>query len=485
MEALLHYCWKHRLYPAATFTAADGRRIEIIDPGLHNNDAGPDFFNAKIRIDNEMWAGNVEIHTRREDWYAHGHHLDPAYDNVILHVVRKAGPAATSCHDHSSDSEPVCYDTFSEEDCLFASERRLKEYSDSQSLVGVRTHAGNIVPEISIAIPQIVQEHYDELVVSDTTPPCRSVIPTIPSITVSSWIAALQTERLMRKTDEIMNTLDLLRGDWEHTYFATLARSMGMGSNSDALSMWARTLPLDCAAHHRDNLFQIEALFFGHAGLLNVAATPERRKLETAADSYFQRLSAEYDYLTHKFRLSPPSYPQWRLMRMRPQNYPHIRIAQLARLYHERRLTLSQLLDCTDVKAMQELLKGGVSEYWEEHYTFGHESQRNTKHLSASSVNVLAINCAIPVLFAYGRHTGDESLCQRAIDLLDALPPESNSIIRAWCEAGIKASSAGETQALIQLTKAYCERKDCLRCRFGFTHLKGRYECPSASDSRL
>ena len=231
-------------------------------------------------------------------------------------------------------------------------------------------------------------------------------------------------------------------------------------------------MPLNYASYHRDSLFQIEALFFGQAGLLNVAAVHERMKLETAADPYFQRLSNEYAYLSHKFELLQQRPPQWRFMRMRPQNFPHIRIAQLARLFHERRASLSQLLGCTDVRQLKALLGCGVSEYWETHYTFGHESRRSSKQLSASSVNSIAINCAIPILFAYGRHNADENLCQRAIDLLEDLPAEQNNIIRMWQEVGLKLHSAADTQALIQLKNRYCDRRDCLRCRFGHEHLR-------------
>ena len=468
MEALLQYCWKHRIFPSPTFTAADGREIEVIDPGLQNFDAGPDFFNAKIRIAGETWAGNVEIHTRREEWYAHGHDRDAAYDNVILHVVRSNPPASRS---HACREEMAEYGSL-QPDFIYANEGRLQEYAASQSKVGVKTSAGRIVPEISMPVPQYIEDNYAALSATDAYPPCYRIIPELSPVVVTSWMAALQTERLMRKTEDITKTLNLLNGDWEHTYFTALARSMGFGSNSDNLEIWARNMPLNYASHHRDNLFQVEALFFGQAGLLNVAAVHERMKLETAADPYFQRLSNEYAYLSHKFGLQQQRPPQWKFMRMRPQNFPHIRIAQLARLFHERRASLSQLLGCTDVRQLKMLLGCGVSDYWETHYTFGHESRRSSKQLSASSVNSIAINCAIPILFAYGRHNADENLCQRAVDLLEDLPAEQNNIIRLWQEVGMKLHSAADTQALIQLKNRYCDRRDCLRCRFGHEHLR-------------
>lgn len=434
MEALLHYCWKHRILPLGELRTTEGQRVDIIDPGLLNRNAGPDFFNAKIKIDGDILVGNIEIHNRSNDWYLHNHHTDKAYNNVILHVVTDA----------NRDD--------------------------------VVTAAGTRLPQLVIAVPQQIAANYHELLSTDAYPPCYRIIPSLNGLSVHSWMAALQTERLEQKTTAIQQRLEQLNGDWEHAYFVTLARSFGFGSNSDALEMWARNLPMLSIAHHRDDLFQVEAMFYGLAGMLNVAAVRERMKLETAADDYFQRLSSEYDYLRHKFRLTDESmatYP-WQFMRMRPQNFPHIRIAQLARLYCERRSSLMQLIACQTVNDIRKLLRCGVSEYWETHYTFGHESKPNTKQLSTSSLNLLIINCAIPMIFAYGRSMMKEELCERAFDLLDELKAEDNNIVRMWKDVGLDVKTAGDSQALIQLKKQYCDRKDCLRCRFGFEYLKGR-----------
>lgn len=432
MEKLLHYCWKHRLLPVGELRTTDGRKVDVIDPGLLNNDAGPDFFNAKIRIGDDMLAGNVEIHCHSIEWYQHGHDKDDAYNNCILHVVQ-----------------------------------------DVDDGVDVITKSGLTLPQLVISVPQHVQDNYHELLDTIAYPPCYKIIPTVPQLLAHSWMAALQTERLEQKNDAIKDRVKLLNGDWEHAFFVTLARSYGFGSNSDALEQWARTVPMNVIAHHRDDLFQLEALFFGRAGLLNIAAVRERMKLETAADDYFQRLQNEYDYLRHKFRLEDVPVPQWKFMRMRPQNFPHIRLAQLARLYHEGRMSLSQLLECDSIEKLRKLLRCGVSAYWEDHYTFGHESKKNTKQLSSSSINLLMINCAIPMMFAYGRTMGMEHLCTRAYDLLEALKAEDNNITRMWQQVGLSVTSAGDSQALIQLKKQYCDRKDCLRCRFGYMYLKG------------
>ena len=436
MEKLLQYCWKHRILPEGELRTADGESIEIVDTGLLNTDAGPDFFNARIRIGDRLWAGNVEIHVRRNDWYAHGHDRDAAYDNVILHVVdaQSNGP----------------------------------EDADS----AIRTREGRILPEVKISVPEEIRANYRELLSEDSYPPCYKIIPNVTPLSMHSWMAALQTERLKQKTEAIAERVSMLKGDWEHAYFITLARSYGFGSNSDALEQWARNMPMTSVAHHRDNLFQIESIFFGQAGMLNIAAVRERLQLETAADEYFQRMQSEYEYLKHKFQMTDKYAPQWKYMRMRPQNFPTIRIAQLARLYYERRTSLSQLIECDTIDKLRKMFHCGVSDYWQTHYTFGHESQPSAKQLSAASISLLMINCAIPMIFAYGRQTGSEALCNRALDLLESLPPENNTITRMWKQVGLESRSAGDTQALIQLKKQYCDRKDCLQCRIGYEYMK-------------
>lgn len=436
MEKLLQYCWKHRILPEGELRTADGESIEIVDTGLLNTDAGPDFFNARLRIGGRLWAGNVEIHIRRNDWYAHGHDRDVAYDNVILHVVdaQSNGPA------------------------------------DADS--AIRTREGRILPEVKISVPEEIRANYRELLSEDSYPPCYKIIPNVTPLSMHSWMAALQTERLKQKTEAIAERVSMLKGDWEHAYFITLARSYGFGSNSDALEQWARNMPMTSVAHHRDNLFQIESIFFGQAGMLNIAAVRERLQLETAADEYFQRMQSEYEYLKHKFQMTDKYAPQWKYMRMRPQNFPTIRIAQLARLYYERRTSLSQLIECDTIDKLRKMFHCGVSDYWQTHYTFGHESQPSAKQLSAASISLLMINCAIPMIFAYGRQTGSEALCNRALDLLESLPPENNTITRMWKQVGLESRSAGDTQALIQLKKQYCDRKDCLQCRIGYEYMK-------------
>ena len=408
----------------------DGRMVEIIDPGLYNRrDAGPDFFNAKVRIGGTLWVGNVEIHDRASDWYQHGHDRDAAYDNVVLHVVGVA------------DSD-------------------------------VMNSRGEYLPQLVLQVPASVSENYEELLHSDQYPPCYRIIPDLPQLLVHSWMAALQTERLEQKTVAIGERARRCNGSWEDAYFMTLARNFGFGINGEAFEQWAQQVPLSAVGKHRDDLFQVEAIFMGQAGLLDLQAVPERYQTDAMNDGYFTRLRNEYLYLAHKFSMKPMNFATWRFLRLRPQNFPHIRIAQLAQLYYDRKSGLSELLECKTVEAVQQLLSTHVTPYWETHYVFGAESPKSTKHLSRSSLNLLTINTAVPMLFAVGRHRQKEELCDRAFDFLEQLKAEQNHIVRMWKECGLEAASAGDSQALIQLKREYCDKRDCLRCRFGYEYLR-------------
>ena len=376
-----------------------------------------------------MWVGNVEIHEHSKDWFRHGHDSDPAYDNVVLHVVEDV-------------------------DCDVTNSR------------------GEFIPQIKLCVPVTVTLNYKELLNADAYPPCYRIVPELSQLTVHSWMAALQTERLERKTLDIARRAERANGSWEDAYFITLARNYGFGINGDAFEQWAYNVPLNQVAHHRDDIFQIEAIFLGQAGLLDIDAIPAKYQKEAMNDGYFNRLKNEYKYLAHKFSLTPMNRTMWKFLRLRPQNFPHIRISQLATLYHERKTSLSQLVECMNVDEMRRMLSTHVTEYWATHYTFGAESASNSKNMSPFSINLLMINTAIPMLFAYGRHTCDDTLCDRAFDMLEQLKAEDNHIIRMWKECGLKVATAGDSQALIQLKNEYCDRKDCLRCRFGYEYLK-------------
>lgn len=429
MEALLHYVWKHKLFPLKEILTEDGQTVEVIDPGLHNSNAGPDFFNAKVKIGGTLWVGNVEIHDKASDWFSHGHDKDARYDNVVLHVC---------------------------------------SVLDAQA---VNTN-GKLLCQLELQVPANVQAHYVELLREDLYPSCHRIIPSLSSLMVHSWMSALQVERLERKMEDILLRVKRCDGSWEAAYFMTLARNFGFGINGDVFEEWAFNVPLQAVGHHRDNLFQIEAIFMGQAGLLDFNTVPDRYRKDAIEEGYFKKLCEEYKYLAHKFSLKPIDVKLWRFLRLRPQNFPHIRISQLASLYYRRKVGLSQLLEATDIESAKNVLSTQVTPYWETHYTFGSTSVRNEKNLSAFSLNLLLINTVVPMFFAYGRHKQDDRLCERAFTFLEQLKAENNHIVRMWAQCGLVVQNAGDSQALIQLKTAYCDRKDCLRCRIGYEYLK-------------
>lgn len=424
MEKLLHYVWQHKLFPLAPLTTSCGWSVEVIDPGLHNPHAGPDFFNAKVKIDGTLWVGNVEVHERASDWFRHHHDTDAAYANVILHVVGTA-------------------------DC------------------DIPAASGRLLPQLVLPVPDYVARNYRELLEEASYPPCYRIIPRLPAVTAHSWLSALTAERLQEKTERIGQWLERTGGDWERCFFITLARSFGFGTNAEAFEEWAAHIPVMAIGKHRDNLFQIEAFFFGQAGLLDDSIVPSERR-----DGHFLQLQQEYRYLAHKFSLTPMDAGRWRFLRLRPQNFPHVRLAQLAQLYYSQRVTFSRLLEAGDIDDCSALFNVGVTPYWETHYTFGDESTAHAKRLQPASVRLLLINTVAPLLFAYGRYTFDEERCEKAFALLEALPAEQNFITRSWQKAGLHADNAADSQALIQLRHNYCDRKDCLRCRFGCEYLR-------------
>ncbi|MDE7085544.1 MAG: DUF2851 family protein, partial [Prevotella sp.] len=336
MEQLLHYCWKHKLWPLEGLQTTDGRSVEVLDPGLHNRNSGPDFFNAKVKIGGTLWVGNVEIHNKSGDWYVHGHERDVHYNNVVLHVVGVA------------DRD-------------------------------VKTQEGNFVPQIVLKVPESVHDNYAELLRTDAYPPCYKIIPELTRLMIHAWLAALQTERLEQKTVAIAERVRQANGSWEDAFFMTLARNYGFGINGDAFEEWARHIPLQAVGRHRDDLFQIEAIFMGQAGLLEPSAIPERYQQDAQSEGYFDKLRREYQFLAHKFSLKPMDSNLWRFLRLRPQNFPHIRISQLVNLYYERRASLSALVECKDMVSLADLLRTQVTPYWETHYTFGSESIRSAK----------------------------------------------------------------------------------------------------------
>lgn len=419
MEQLLHYVWKHKIFPLKELKTTTGQQVEVIDTGLANTDAGPDFFNAKLKLDGVLWIGNIEIHERSSDWFKHGHHADAGYNSVILHIASEI------------DTE-------------------------------ISRSNGERIPQIQLICPEAVRTNYKELLETDSYPPCYRIIPSLPPFTAHSWMTALQMERFEQKATLLNERLKRCQGNWEDAFFITLARNFGFGLNGDAFETWAHRLPFRAVDKHRNDLFQIEAIFFGQAGILE----------DSDGDGYYLRLKKEYTYLQHKFGLIPMDASLWRFLRLRPANFPHIRIAQLACLYHRAYGLLSRIMETETLQGVRDILKGGTSEYWLTHYTFGGSSPSRQKSLSNTSLDLLIINTVVTFLYAYGLHKGNRVLCARAGSFLEELKAENNYITRMWEQCGMKASNAADSQALIQLKKEYCDKKKCLYCRIGYEYLK-------------
>ena len=419
MEQLLHYVWKHKIFSLKELKTTTGQQVEVIDTGLANTDAGPDFFNAKLKLDGVLWIGNIEIHERSSDWFKHGHHADTGYNSVILHIASEI------------DTE-------------------------------ISRSNGERIPQIQLICPEAVRTNYKELLETDSYPPCYRIIPSLSPFTAHSWMTALQMERFEQKATLLNERLKRCQGNWEDAFFITLARNFGFGLNGDAFETWAHRLPFRAVDKHRNDLFQIEAIFFGQAGILE----------DSDGDGYYLRLKKEYTYLQHKFGLIPMDASLWRFLRLRPANFPHIRIAQLACLYHRAYGLLSRIMETETLQGVRDILKGGTSEYWLTHYTFGGSSPSRQKSLSNTSLDLLIINTVVTFLYAYGLHKGNRVLCARAGSFLEELKAENNYITRMWEQCGMKASNAADSQALIQLKKEYCDKKKCLYCRIGYEYLK-------------
>lgn len=403
MEKLLHYVWKHKLFPLSSLRTTAGEDMEVIDPGMHNSSQGPDFFNAKVRVGGTLWAGNVEVHLKSSDWYRHGHETDPFYNNTILHVVEKA-------------------------DCE------------------IETEDGKHPTQLELPIPAHLLLHYEELLRTDDYPRCHKLIPSLSPIQVHGWMDALLAERLTERSNLVLQRVKETNGNWEQATFATLCRNFGFGLNGDVFENWGKRIPLQSVAKHRDNLFQIEAIFLGLAGLLE--ADNKRENSDEIA-----HLKQEFTYLSHKFNLPEPmSSDRWKYLRTRPQNFPHVRIRQLAKLYHAGTAQTSILLETENVEDLHQCLE--------------------PSEISASSKNLIIINTVVPLLYAYGESHQEPILQERAIRILEQLKAENNYILRQWKACGLNVETAADSQALIQLKREYCDKLDCLRCRFGYEYLK-------------
>ena len=419
MERLLQYVWKYRLYPAVELQTTEGASLTVIDPGILNTDAGPDFFNAKIKIGDAIWAGNIEIHRKATDWKSHHHYENPAYDSVILHVVAE---------DDAAIFRPN----------------------------------GEVIPQVVIEVPPKIKENMDWLLSRDTSLPCAERIHEIDPIRISTWMASLLTERLERKVDDIFALLDQNQNDWNEVFYITLTRNFGFGSNGDAFEYIAKSLPFKYILKQRDNCWQIEALLFGQAGLLN----------ERIDDPYYQLLQREYRFLQQKYHLTQPDYCVIKHLRMRPAGCPYLRIAQLAAIWTHHDTLFSRILEDSRPETLSAYFDNALPEYWDTHYNFRTLSRKKKKKIGPSTIHLILINTIAPILFAYGRLKKNPDYCTKAIQLLENIPPEQNILVADFTDAGIGVKNACDTQALTQLRRAYCEKKKCLNCRIGFELVK-------------
>ena len=412
----MQYVWKHRLWRSEDMVTNTGKKVRVVDPGLLNTDAGPDFFNAKIEIDGHMWVGNVEMHYRATDWKRHHHDSDKAYDSVILHVVAK-------------DDAPV------------------------------RRTNGELIPQLVLEVSPQFNADYASLVGAAIEVPCATKIKQVPHLTIVEWVEGLAFERLHGKVERIHQLIDSFNGSWEDVCYVTLARNFGFGINNDAFERLARRTPLRLLGKHSDSVLQIEALLFGQAGMLDAQ--------KPGMDSYYNQLCTEYAFLSNKFQLTPMEKESWKLFRIRPQNFPYRRIAMLAQFIEGGFRMMNRILEAEGEKEMRALFEVELSGYWIKHYTFGKPNERATATLSRSSIDIILINTVAPLLYAYGELTGNYEMTDKAIKLLEDLRAESNSIVSHFVTYGIDCPDALTSQALVQLKREYCDARKCIYCKIG------------------
>lgn len=423
-EALLHYLWKFRLFDNQNLLSTEGDLIEIEQVGQHNlRDAGPDFSDARIRINDTLWAGQVEIHKLASDWERHQHNVDAAYDTVVLHVVYEY-------------DKPI--------------------YRLDGSLIPTLALKDRIAPEII--------ERSANLLDSLELVACRTEINKVPGFMVNMWLERLVIERLEDKTEAIQRELAFNKNNWESTFYIFLARNFGTPVNAEPFEQLARSLPLLALAKHKNKLLQLEAMLFGQAGFLEGDFKTD----------YPLLLQREYKILRQKFELTPINGAAWKFGRMRPAAFPTIRIALFAQLIHQSSHLFSKLLETEEIKNFQDYFELKVSDYWLSHYRFEDDTaKRQQKSLGKNTFYNIAINTLVPFLFVYGKSIQEERYCERALRWLEQIDAEDNAIIKMWKDIGIEAQSAYQTQALLQLKKQYCDQKHCLDCAIGNKILRG------------
>ncbi|MDX2135529.1 MAG: DUF2851 family protein [Saprospiraceae bacterium] len=420
-EEFLHFIWRTRRFDASELRTTQGEILDILHPGEWNSHAGPDFFNARIRIGDTLWAGNVELHVRASDWLVHRHDADDAYRNVVLHVV-------------------------------------LDEDAPIQSPEGRR------MPCLALRsrIPARLQQTWFRLAHEQRWIPCSAEWSQTPALLRQNWLDRLLVERLETKTGLVEQVLHDTGNHWEEAFYRLLARHYGLKVNAEPFEWLARATPLSLIARHRHQWMQVEALLFGQAGFLE----------EPFADDYPAILSREYRFLRHKYRLRPMDRSVWKFFRLRPAGFPTVRLAQLASLVHSRTNLFSAVMEAANRAEAEALFTLPPSEYWRTHYRFDCPSVALEKVPGPDLVNGLLINTVVPVMFHYGRQHGQPAVCDQAIALLDDLPAEDNKVIAGWRELGEQVGSAAHSQALLHLKANYCDVRRCLECPVGAYLLK-------------
>ena len=422
-EAFLNYVWKYRLLKSTLFTT-DGLELIVHSPGEVNTDSGPDFFNSDIQIGNIRWVGNVEIHTKASDWYLHKHHLDKAYNNVVLHVV------------YENDKDV------------------LLENGNKLHVLEVKSFIRDGVLERGLNLLHSSQSG----IIS-----CIKSLENIQSFYFSTYFEKLVVERLERKSGVVDSVLSQCAGSWESCCYIMFAKYFGGKTNSLPFEMLAKSIPIQLYSKLQTSEFQIEALLFGQSGLLEIEYS----------DNYPCELKKEYDYLKKVYNLTPIDGSMWKFFRIRPNGFPTLRISQFAMLLKESRNLFSKLLEAKTPDELMAYFDVSTSDYWTTHYHFDKESVKSEKRIGRSFANMLIINAWIPLLFHYGAKHGMQSCKDLALQLLEKADVESNATIKTWCSAGLKPKTAFESQALLELHEEYCKTKRCLECNIGYKVLKG------------
>jgi hypothetical protein len=419
-EDFLHYLWKFKKFDALNLKTSNEEEITIINVGQYLELAGPDFFNAQITIGDQKWAGNVEIHLKSSDWYVHHHERDSAYENVILHVVWEHD---TEIFRRNNTEIPVL---------------ELKKYVEKETV-----------------------ENYQSLISPKSWVFCEKQLIDIDEFTLKNWQERLFFERLERKSKPIFDLLEQTNQDWEAVLFCLLAKNFGLNTNGEIFIKIAQSIPFSIIRKESFEVENLEALLFGTSGLLD----------SEKEDNYFKDLKFRYYYLLHKYQIEKNSAEPVQFFKHRPDNFPTIRLSQLANLYHSQQNLFSKICTLNSLKHIYEAFQVSTSEYWLNHYQFDKESPKKKKPLSKSFIDLIVINTIIPLQFAYAKSQGKE-ISEDLISLLNEVSPEKNAIVDKFSFFGLKPKSAFETQSLLQLKNEYCNKSKCLECAVGMELLK-------------